>query len=107
MNIFEYPRKYRKLILKHTHVHQNLRFDGRCHVGCSHCMFSANMDEEKNAFNTMTKERVDRLMDLVTDSNTGYLLISGGGEIFLEPELIYQIVEKTSADITWLATRCV
>ncbi|WP_147568325.1 hypothetical protein [Desulfovibrio sp. 3_1_syn3] len=62
------------------------------------------MDEEKNAFNTMTKERVDRLMDLVTDSNTGYLLISGGGEIFLEPELIYQIVEKTSADITWLAT---
>lgn len=63
-------------------------------------MFSANMDEEKNAFNTMTKERVDRLMDLVTDSNTGYLLISGGGEIFLEPELIYQIVEKTSADIT-------
>ena len=95
-------------------MHQNLKFDGkgficalltsRCHVGCSHCMFSANMDEEKNAFNTMTKERVDRLMNLVTDSNTGYLLISGGGEIFLEPELIYQIVEKTSADITWLAT---
>lgn len=114
MNIFEYPRKYRKLLLKHTHVHQNLKFDGkgficalltsRCHVGCSHCMFSANMDEEKNTFNTMTKERVDRLMDLVTDSNTGYLLISGGGEIFLEQELIYQIVERTSADITWLAT---
>ncbi len=43
-------------------------------------------------------------MKLVQDSNTGYLLVSGGGEGFLEPNLMYQIIEKTKADVTWMVT---
>ena len=109
-----YPREIRKMILKHVKVTPKIQFNGkgficalinsRCHIGCSHCMFASNMDEKKNDKNTMTPKRIDKLMKLVKDSNTGYLLISGGGEGFLEPSLMYQIVEKTSADLTWMVT---
>ncbi|AGH85686.1 hypothetical protein ACI2S5_21240 [Ralstonia nicotianae] len=113
-NPFTRPRALRKLILKHVHVKPKIKFEGRgficalitarCHVGCDHCMFASNMAEKKNAFNTMTPERVGKLMRLVADSNTGYLLVSGGGEGFLEPNLMYQIAEESTADITWLVT---
>jgi len=109
-----YPREIRKMILKHVKVTPKIQFNGkgficalinsRCHIGCSHCMFASNIDEKKNDKNTMTSKRIDKLIKLVKDSNTGYLLISGGGEGFLEPSLMYQIVEKTSADLTWMVT---
>jgi hypothetical protein len=62
------------------------------------------MAESKNLYNTMTSPRILNLMKLVQDSNTGYLLVSGGGEGFLEPNLMYQIIEKTKADVTWMVT---
>ena len=62
------------------------------------------MDEKKNDLNTMTPKRIDKLMKLVKDSNAGYLLVSGGGEGFLEPSLMYQIIEKSSANLTWMVT---
>lgn len=52
----------------------------------------------------MTSQRISNLMKLVQDSNTGYLLVSGGGEGFLEPNLMYLIIEKTKADVTWMVT---
>lgn len=52
----------------------------------------------------MTHQRLTKLMKLVRDSNTGYLLVSGGGEGFLELDLMYRIVEETTADITWMVT---
>lgn len=62
-------------------------------------MFFSNMSEGKNSYNTMTPERISNLMKLVQDSNTGYLLVSGGGEGFLEPDLMYQIIKETSANV--------
>lgn len=62
------------------------------------------MYESRNSINTMTEHRLTNLMKLVRDSNTGYLLVSGGGEGFLELDLIYRIIEETNADITWLVT---
>ncbi len=113
-NPFLHPRKIRKIILKNVQIPSKLKLNGkgficalinsRCHIGCSHCMFSSNMDEKKNDSNTMTPKRIDKLMELVKDSNTGYLLVSGGGEGFLEPSLMYQIIEKSSADLTWMVT---
>jgi hypothetical protein len=67
-------------------------------------MFFSNMYEDKTSDNTMTERRLTKLMKLVRDSNTGYLLVSGGGEGFLEPDLMYRIIEETNADITWLVT---
>ncbi len=114
INPFTRPREYRRLMLKSVKISNDLSFNGkgficalinsRCHIGCEHCMFSSNMGEGRNEFNTMTVERVRKLMRLVKDSNTGYLLVSGGGEGFLEPDLMGLIVEQTTADLTWMVT---
>lgn len=52
----------------------------------------------------MTPARVDALLQLVKDSNTGYFLVSGGGEGFLELALMYKIIEGSTADVTWMVT---
>ncbi|AHY57452.1 hypothetical protein DX03_01855 [Stenotrophomonas rhizophila] len=62
------------------------------------------MDERRSSTNTMTLDRVNRLLQLVKDSNTGYFLVSGGGEGFLELSLMYRIIEGSSADVTWMVT---
>lgn len=113
-NPFANPRDYRHMILNHIRIASKIKYDGkgficalitsRCHVGCEHCMFASNMAEERNSFNTMTPERVNKLMQLVTDSNTAFLLVSGGGEGFLEFNLMQQIAEKSTANLTWLVT---
>jgi hypothetical protein len=113
-NPFEHARTWRQSIIGNVKVKPKIRFDGkgficalitsRCPIGCEHCMFFSNMFEDKNTDNTMTQSRINSLMDLVRDSNTGYLLVSGGGEVFLEPDLMYQIVEQTRADVTWIVT---
>jgi hypothetical protein len=113
-NPFEHARTWRQSIISNVKVKPEIRFDGkgficvlvtsRCPIGCEHCMFFSNMFEDKNADNTMTQTRINSLMGLVRDSNTGYLLVSGGGEVFLEPDLMYQIVEQSRADITWIVT---
>jgi|GEM_PF-2429711 len=113
-NPFDNPRVIRRLVLEHVRVDSNIKFEGkgficalinsRCHVGCAHCMFASNMAEKKNETNTMTSERISNLMRLVSDSNTGYLLVSGGGEGFLEPDLMCQIILKSSANLTWMVT---
>ncbi|MFH2112031.1 MAG: 4Fe-4S cluster-binding domain-containing protein [Candidatus Bathyarchaeota archaeon] len=104
----------RKKIIDNVKLKPKIRFDGngficvlinsRCPVGCKHCMFFSNMSEGRNSTNTMTESRLSSLMKLVRDSNTGYFLVSGGGEGFLEPELMYRIIEETNADITWMVT---
>lgn len=114
VNPFSKPRDYRQMILDHIRVTPKVRYNGkgficalitsRCHIGCEHCMFGSNMAEKRNSFNTMTPERVGRLMQLVTDSNTGFLLVSGGGEGFLELDLMEQIAERSTASLTWLVT---
>lgn len=113
-NQFTQPKIMRKMILDYVRVIPNIKFNGkgficalinsRCHVGCAHCMFASNMAEEKNIFNTMSSMRVRNLMQLVRDANTGYLLVSGGGEPFLEPSLMYQIAKDSTAELTWLVT---
>ncbi|MDD2775102.1 MAG: radical SAM protein [Gallionella sp.] len=113
-NPFLRSRDMRKMLLIHVKIPPLLNFDGkgficalvtsRCHIGCTHCMFFSNMTEGKNEFNTMTPARIDKLMQLVSDSNTGYLLVSGGGEGFIEPSLMYQIIETSTADIAWIVT---
>jgi hypothetical protein len=113
-NPFDQPKVIRQKILESIKLKPEIQFNGkgfictlvtsRCPVGCEHCMFSSSMIEAKNPDNTMTEENLTHLMELVQDSNAGYLLVSGGGEGFLELDLMYRIVEETKADITWMAT---
>ncbi|MCD4844065.1 MAG: 4Fe-4S cluster-binding domain-containing protein [Methanosarcinales archaeon] len=114
LNPFEHPRVWRQKIIDNVKLTPRIRFNGkgficalinsRCPVGCEHCMFFSNMSEDKNSVNTMTVHRLTSLMKLVRDSNTGYLLVSGGGECFLEPDLMCRIIEDTNADVTWMVT---
>ena len=113
-NPFEYPRAMRKKIIDKVKLKPRIGFNGkgficvlintRCPVGCEHCMFFSNMSEDKNSVNTMTDHRLTSLMKLVRDSNTGYLLVSGGGEGFLEFDLMCRIIEETTSDVTWMVT---
>lgn len=113
-NPFSNPKKWRNKIIRNIYIPSNLKFShrgficvlitSRCPINCEHCMFSSNMYEKKTTMNTMGLNRVDKLMKLTKDSNTGYLLISGGGEGFLELELMYKIIQESSADITWMVT---
>jgi hypothetical protein len=62
------------------------------------------MFERRLPTNTMTPQRVQALLKLVEESNTGYFLVSGGGEGFLELPLMYQIIEGSTADVTWMVS---
>jgi hypothetical protein len=62
------------------------------------------MFEGRLPTNTMTPQRVQALLKLVEESNTGYFLVSGGGEGFLELPLMYQIIEGSTADVTWMVS---
>lgn len=113
-NPFSSPMEWRKRILDEIRISSKLKFThrgficalvtSRCHIGCEHCMFASNMDEGRTSTNTMTHERVDALLKLTKQSNTGYLLVSGGGEGFLELPLMYRIIRESSADVTWMVT---
>lgn len=113
-NPFEHPKVYRQKIIETIKLTPSIQFNGkgfictlitsRCPVGCEHCMFSSSMLEAKNPVNTLTPENLSHLMKLIHDSNTGYFLVSGGGEGFLELDLMYRIAEETKADITWMVT---
>lgn len=114
LNPFDHPGFFRQKIIANIKFTPRIHYNGRgficalitsrCHVGCEDCMFFSNMSEGKNSYNTMSPQRISNLMKLVQDSNTGYLLVSGGGEGFLEPNLMYQIIKETKADVTWMVT---
>jgi len=114
LNPFDQSILFRKKIIENLTIKPNFSLNGsgficalitsRCPVGCSHCMFAANMLENTNEFNTFTDQRTDNLLKLVKDSNTNYLLVSGGGEPFLHPELMYKIATSSSALMTWFVT---
>lgn len=113
-NPFEDPRAWRKRINNAVDIAPTVSFTrrgficalitSRCHIGCEHCMFASNMSEGRSHINTMTPGRVQKLLKLVEDSNTGSLLVSGGGEGFLELKLMYQIIEGSTADVTWIVS---
>lgn len=52
----------------------------------------------------MTQARVKRLVHLARESNTQFLLVSGGGEGFLELEAIEHLAQYSPARYTWLVT---
>lgn len=114
LNPFQEPRVWRRRIIDTVDIPSTLNFShpgficalvtSRCHIGCEHCMFSSSMTEGRLPTNTMTPQRVQALLKLVEESNTGYFLVSGGGEGFLELPLMYQIIEGSTADVTWMVS---
>lgn len=113
-NIFNNPTKYREILKTSLTLNSILDFKGkgftcvlinsRCHIGCEHCMFSATMNEKKNIKNTFTPEGINKLIQFLHDSNTGYLLLSSAGEGFLEKDLIFKILKEVKVEVIWVVT---
>jgi len=115
-NIFSNPQKYREIILNDVLIKSDrAQFSGKsficvsftrfCPVGCSFCFFSsAPATKEKAITDAFTEEMLDRFIQFANDSNLGYLLISGGGEPFMERACILKVVEQVQTDKMVLVT---
>ena len=112
--LFHDPCVARNLILEHVKVEADWPFNGngficalmntRCPLACTHCMFATIPDEEEDPWRRLDGPRVKKLLQFVTDANTGYLLVSSAGEGFLDTDLMYQIARDSTAGITWMVT---
>lgn len=96
---FKEPQHYRDLILKNVCIKADKKnfseksficvsFTRFCPVGCSFCFFSsAPAAKEKTISDAFTEEGLERFIQFANDSNLGYLLVSGGGEPFMENDV--------------------
>lgn len=115
-NLFTDPQKYREMILKNVAIKSDRSaFSGKsficvsftrfCPVGCSFCFFSSTpAAKEKTIADAFTEEGLDRFIAFANDSNLGYLLVSGGGEPFMERGCILKVVEHVQTDKIVLVT---
>lgn len=113
-NLFDYSATLRSIISSVLTIKTTLRYEGksflcvlvnaRCHIGCAHCMFGSQLREKRSRYNTLSKEGIDKVLTLIEDSNTRYLLLSSAGESFLEMDLVLRLLEGAGVDVAWVVT---
>lgn len=115
-NAFNQPQKYRDLILEHISVKTNREsFSGKaficvsftrfCPVGCKFCFFSSSpAAKPKTISDALTEEGIAKFIQFANDCGLGYLLVSGGGEPFLELKHLLRVVEEVQSDKIVLVT---
>ena len=113
---FHNPQLFRDLILKHVHIAADRKqfaakaficvsFTRFCPVGCPFCFFSsAPALKEKSISDAFTEEGLERFIQFANDCNLGYLLVSGGGEPFMEKNCVLKVVEEVISDKIVLVT---
>lgn len=113
---FNQPQKFRNLILEHTPLKANREaFSGKaficvsftrfCPVGCKFCFFSSSpASKPKSISDAFTEEGMTKFIQFANDCNLGYLLVSGGGEPFLEIKHLLRVVEHVKSDKIVLVT---
>ncbi|HEV3269153.1 MAG TPA: 4Fe-4S cluster-binding domain-containing protein [Candidatus Rhabdochlamydia sp.] len=113
---FNQPQEYRDLILKHVFVKTNrelffgkaficVSFTRFCPVGCKFCFFSSSpATKPKTMSDAFTEEGMTKFIQFANDCNLGYLLVSGGGEPFLEIKHLLRVVEHVKSDRIVLVT---
>ena len=71
-----------------------------CKGGCETCFFgsTANKPSEFTEAKELSDEGLDKFIDFVNASNSGYLMISGGGEPFEKPQYIIKTIEHVMSD---------
>jgi len=115
-NAFESPQHYRNLILKNVAVKAERKpFSGKsftcvsftrfCPVGCRFCFFSSSpAEKQKTIADAFTEEGLERFIQFMNEANLGYLLVSGGGEPFMERNCLLNVVERVKSDNIVLVT---
>ena len=113
INLFNSPKKYlsefySKKIFKPSIIQSMINdFKGLsmmcvwitklCPLQCEKCFFRSNMNhdgmnEEEYKFSSIG---IDRLIRFVNDSNSGYLMLSGGGDPMVFPDHVTRIISET------------
>lgn len=113
---FDNPQYYRDLFLNHPMILEPqipiigksficVSFTRFCPVKCSFCFFSSSPAHKKRTIaDALTNTGLDKFIDFANDSNLGYLLVSGGGEPFLEKKHLMKVVEHVKSDKIVLVT---
>lgn len=113
---FNNPQAYRDLILEHVAVQADRKaFSGKaficvsftrfCPVGCKFCFFSsAPALKPKTVADALSADGLEKFIQFANDAKLGYLLVSGGGEPFLELKHLLQVVERVNSDKIVLVT---
>jgi len=116
MNPFANPQYYRDLILQEMKLNQtNRNFLGKsficvsltkfCPVGCKFCFFSSPaIQKDKTIVDTFDSGGIAKFIQFANEANLGYLLVSGGGEPFIEREHLLKVVEEVQSDKIVLVT---
>ena len=107
---FNHPDIFRRGFLEHVRVESKESYHGKsfacvwptkfCPVGCECCFFkSPKCAGGKHEDDTSIHgEGRERLIQFINDMNAGEFVIAGGGEPFLEKELMRQIAAEVDAD---------
>lgn len=69
-----------------------------CPAKCSACFFKSNMYKDKTGPQEqyeLSDVGVDNLIKFINDSNNAYLMLSGGGEPMIRPDVVNKIIRNT------------
>jgi len=112
---FSNPQAYRDLLInnKRVRIAPKKGFNGKalaclfltrfCPVGCKHCFFSSPVPESgKTQADAFTPEGAQKLTDFLNDANMGVILVSGGGDPFIEMDTVRKLVEEVNTDHLYL-----
>jgi len=113
---FANPQEYRNLILNSVRIPVNkdkytakgficVSFTRFCPVGCSFCFFSSKQaNRKKTILDAFDEHGLSKFIDFANNANLGYLLVSGGGEPFIEKNSLLKVVEQVRSDKIVLVT---
>lgn len=116
MNPFTSPQNYRNIVLNELHMNQkNEKFLGKsficvsltkfCPVGCKFCFFSSpGIQKDKTIAEAFDDNGIEKFIQFANESNLGYLLVSGGGEPFIEKDYLLKVIEEVQSDKIVLVT---
>lgn len=71
-----------------------------CPAQCESCFFKSNMYKDTNIKEKyeLSNLGVEKLIKFVNDSNNSYLMLSGGGEPMIRPDVINKIIKRVKTD---------
>lgn len=115
-NPFLAPQKYRDMILKDIRVNSlKQSFSEKaficvsltkfCPVGCKFCFFSSpGIQKNKTIADAFNQNGIEKFIQFANEANLGYLLVSGGGEPFIEKLHLLKVIEEVKSDKIVLVT---
>ena len=113
---FSQPQNYRNMIMKSVRIPVDknkyagktficVSFTRFCPVGCSFCFFSSKQANRKSTIlDSLNDIGIAKFIKFANSANLGYLLVSGGGEPFIEKHSLLKVVKNVLSDKIVLVT---